>query len=188
MPKLVVFNQVTLDGYFSGLDGDYSWAYRPGSQDAEWQAFVQGNASGGGVLLFGRKTYDLMASWWPTPQAAAAMPAVAERMNGLQKIVFSRTLKTVSWQNSRLVSTDLAEEIGRLKSTPGPDMAILGSGNLVAQLAEAGLVDEFQVVINPVVIGAGRTMFEGVSRRLMLRRTNERAFGNGNVVVCYQPA
>lgn len=188
MPKLTVFNQVTLDGYFSGTDGDYSWAHRPGNQDPEWLAFVQENARGGGRLLFGRKTYQIMANWWPTPQAAAAMPAVAERMNGLEKVVFSRTLKEASWRNTRLVGTSLTDEIRRMKADNGPDMAILGSGSIVGQLAEAGLVDQFQVAINPVVLGSGRTMFSGVTHRLDLRRTSVRNFGNGNVVVCYEPA
>ena len=86
LPKLHVFNQVTLDGYFSGPNGDLSWAHK---QDPEWDKFVAGNAQGGGTLLFGRVTYEMMAAFWPTPEAAKAFPAVAEGMNNAQKIVFS---------------------------------------------------------------------------------------------------
>src|SRR6187402_2763859 len=92
--KLSVFNQVTLDGYFAGVDGDISWAHK---HDAEWNAFVQGNAGTEGPLLFGRITYEMMAGFWPTPMAAAQMPEVAEGMNKRLKLVASRTLHEVSW-------------------------------------------------------------------------------------------
>ncbi|HMA16988.1 MAG TPA: dihydrofolate reductase family protein, partial [Thermoanaerobaculia bacterium] len=186
MPRLIVFNSVTLDGYFAGPNGDLSWAHRD-RPDAEWDAFVAGNASGGGRLLLGRKTYELMASYWPTPQAAKNDPAVAEGMNRLEKIVFSRTLKRASWSNTRLVKGNLVEEVRRMKKEPGEGIAILGSGSIVSQLAPEDLIDEYQLVVNPVVLGAGRTMFEGIPEKLTLRRTNVRAFGNGNVLLCYEP-
>src|SRR5882724_1622174 len=113
MRKLVVFSQVTLDGHFAGVNGDISWAHN--KEDAEWNAFVAGNAAGGGVLLFGRITYELMASYWPTPLAAKNDPAVAETMNALPKVVFSRTLDKVSWSNTRLVKGDLAAEVRGMK-------------------------------------------------------------------------
>ncbi len=94
MRKVVVFNNVTLDGYFSGIGGDISWAHK-GSEDAEWDAFVAENASTGGMLLLGRVTYELMASYWPTPAAMKTYPDVAEGMNNLPKVVFSRTLEGV---------------------------------------------------------------------------------------------
>src|SRR5713226_8054982 len=100
MRKLIVFNHVTLDGYFVDRNGDMSWAHWV-SQDAEWNAFVADNAKGGGVLLFGRITYELMTSYWPTPLAARNDPVVAERMNNLQKVVFSRTLDKASWSNTK---------------------------------------------------------------------------------------
>ena len=99
MRKLVVFNHVSLDGYFVDANGDMSWA-KADHQDAEWNAFVAENASGGGVLVFGRITYELMIQYWPTPLAAQHNPAVAERMNNLPKVVFSRTLDTASWNNT----------------------------------------------------------------------------------------
>ena len=87
MRKLIVFNHVTLDGYFSGANGDISWAHQA-RKDPEYDAFVKDNAKGGGQLLFGRKTYEMMASHWPTPQAKAEDPIVAEQMNQLPKVVF----------------------------------------------------------------------------------------------------
>ena len=186
MRKLVVFNQVTLDGYFAGVGGDIGWAHKH-ENDEEWNTFVANNASTGGVLLFGRKTYELMASYWPTPQALKNDPLVAEHMNGLPKVVFSRTLDKASWSNTTLVKGDLTQEVRRLKQEAGDDMAILGSGSIVSQLAQAGLIDEYQIAVNPVVLGKGRTLFEGIKDPLALKLTNTRTFGNGNVFLSYEP-
>ena len=186
MPRLAVFNNVTLDGFFSGKNGEFQWA--KGHTDAEFQAFVEENAKPGGILVFGRKTYDLMRSYWPSEMALKNDPVVAEQMNALPKMVFSRTLDQATWNNTKLIKGDPVSEMRRLKSEPGPDMTILGSGSIVSQLAEAGLIDEYQVVVNPVVLGAGRTMFETVKKPLELKCTKTRSFRNGNVWVCYEPA
>jgi dihydrofolate reductase len=184
--RLIVFNQISLDGYFVDAHGDMSWAHNA-TPDEEWDAFVEANASGGGVLVFGRITYELMAGYWPTPLARQNSPVVADRMNSLLKLVFSRTLSEASWANTRLVSGDPAAEIRGLKNEPGPGMAIMGSGTIVAQLTRERLIDEYQVVVIPLVLGRGRTMFDGVEERLDLKLTNTRAFGNGNVVLSYEP-
>jgi dihydrofolate reductase len=186
MRRLISFTQVTLDGYFTGRNGDLSWAHE-GPQDAEWNAFVAENASGGGQLLFGRITYELMVSYWPTPAARENDPVVAEGMNSLPKVVFSRTLDKASWSNTRLVKGDLATEVRRLKHEPGEGMVILGSGSIVSQLAQAGLIDEYQIVVKPVALGEGRTMFEGIQQKLNLKRTKARTFTNGNVLLSYEP-
>lgn len=185
MRRLVVFNSVTIDGYFSGKNGDLSWA--KSHEDPEWDAFVEENAKSGGVLIFGRITYQMMMSFWPTPSALKLYPIVAERMNRLPKIVFSQTLEKSSWNNTKLVAADPAAEMRKMKAEPGDDMAILGSGSIVAQLAETGLIDEYQIVVNPVVLGEGRTMFEGIKQKLALKLVRSRTFGNGNVLLCYEP-
>jgi dihydrofolate reductase len=184
MRRLIVFNQVTLDGYIADRNGDMSWAHQ---HDAEWSAFVGENASGGGVLVFGRVTYELMASYWPTPLALKNDPVVAEGMNRRPKVVFSRTLDKVSWSNTTLVKGDPAAEVQKMKNQPGADMVILGSGSIVSQLAREGLIDQYQIALNPVVLGRGKTMFEGVDRKLSLKLTRSRIFGNGNVFLCYEP-
>jgi len=185
MRKIVAFNNVSLDGYFTDRNNDMSWAHgRP--DDAEWSSFAEENAKGGGVLLFGRVTYDMMASFWPTPVAAQMMPVVAERMNNLPKIVFSRSMGEPAWNNTTLVKGDLVSEVRRLKSEPGEDMAILGSGSIIAQLAPEGLIEIFQVAVIPVVLGEGRTMFDGVPERIGLRHVDTRSFANGNVVLTYE--
>jgi len=112
MGKLVVFNNVTLDGYFAGENGDFSWASKD-HKDAEFNAFVAGHAEGEGLLLFGRITYELMASYWPTPVAAKNDPVVALRINNLPKVVFSRTLEKATWNNTALVKGALAAEVRR---------------------------------------------------------------------------
>jgi dihydrofolate reductase len=186
MRKVVVFNHTSLDGYFTDANGDMSFAHNV-NRDAEWDAFVAGNASGGGMLVFGRITYELMAGFWPTPSAAEKMPVVAERMNTLPKIVFSRTLDKASWSNTKLVKSDMTGEIRKMKNEPGENMTILGSGSIVSQLAQHGLIDEYLIVVNPVALGKGRTMFEGVRAKVRLKLTRTRTFGNGNVLLSYEP-
>jgi dihydrofolate reductase len=186
MRKLVVFNNVSLDGYFAGSYGDFSWAHS-GSDDAEFNAFIASNASGGGQLLLGRVTYDIMVSYWPTPTAIKNDPIVAEGMNSMPKVVFSRTMTRASWNNTELVKGDIAVEVRRMKKAPGPGMAILGSGSIASQLAPEGLIDEYQLVVNPVLLGKGKTMFDGVQEKLTLKLTKTRTFKNGKVLLCYEP-
>lgn len=187
MGKIMVFNSISLDGYFTDANSEMSFAHNP-IPDAEWEAFVSGNASGGGTLIFGRITYELMVKFWPTPAAAESMPEVAEAMNNYQKVVFSRTMDKASWKNTRLVKTDLIGEIQKMKKEPGRDMAILGSGSIVSQLTQHGLVEEYQMVVIPVMLGKGRTMFEGIKEKVPLKLIRTRAFENGNVLLCYEPA
>ena len=185
MRKLSVFNQVSMDGYFVDANGDMNWAKE--DNDEEFNAFTSENAKGGGELLFGRITYDMMASFWPTPQAQQMLPDVAEQMNNLPKVVFSRTMEKASWNNTRLIKGDLISEVRKLKQEPGKDMVIMGSGTIISQLAPTDLIDEYQMVMIPVVLGSGRTMFDGIGENIKLKLTNSRAFKNGKVFLCYEP-
>jgi dihydrofolate reductase len=184
MRKLTVFNLVTLDGYFAGQGGDISWH----NVDEEFQELANAASNSGNTLLFGRVTYELMASYWPTPEAIKNDPIVAQGMNSATKIVFSRTLNKVDWNNTRLVKNDMLSEIRELKQESGKDLAVLGSGSIVSQLAQERLIDEYQILLNPVVIGKGKTMFEGVKDRFSLKLTKTRVFGNGNVLLSYELA
>lgn len=184
--NLRAFVLISLDGYYCDPHGDMSFAYKP-PDDTEWNDFVGGNATGEGMLLFGRMTYDLMAAWWPTPMAAQAMPEVAAGMNTKPKVVFSRTMASADWNNTTLVKDDAVETVRRWKAEEGPDMIILGSGSVVRQLAGAGLIDTFQIVVNPVALGAGKSLFSGLTQRLELLLTNTRVFGNGSVALWYAP-
>ena len=183
MRKLSVFNLVTLDGYISGAGGDISWH----RVDNEFQRYAEKNSNSGNTLLFGRVTYEMMAGYWPSPEALKDDPIIAQGMNRSPKIVFSRTLNKADWANTRLVKGDLLAEVRKLKKQSGKGLTILGSASIVAQLAQAGLIDEYQLLLNPVILGKGRTMFEGVEGKPTLKLTSTRTFGNGNVLLCYEP-
>ena len=185
MRKLIVFINVTLDGYFTDAHGDMSWAHQP---DPEWREFTASNAGSGGELVFGRVTYDLMAGFWPTPTALQSMPTVAERMNSLPKIVFSTSLTAANWQNTRLIKENIAEELSQLKQQPGPDLIIFGSGKLAASLTQLGLIDEYRIIIAPIAIGTGSPLFMDVSETLNLNLLKARPFNSGNVLLYYEPA
>lgn len=185
MRKILVFDSISLDGFFTDEKGDMSWAHR---HDEEWNAFTSGNSGGEAELLFGRVTYEMMAAFWPTAEAARMLPDVAAGMNRMKKFVVSRTLKDASWQGTTLLNGDLAAEARRLKEQRGPDLLILGSGSIVSQLTEARLIDEYQIVLIPTVLGRGRTLFETLKVRQSLGLTSTRTFKNGNVVLKYVPA
>lgn len=183
MRKLFLFMMITLDGFFEGPNGELDWH----NVDEEFNEFAIHQTSEVGALLFGRKTYEMMASYWPTESAKRDDPVVAGLMNSLPKIVFSKTLAKVEWENSRLAKGHVAEEITRLKSQSGKDLAIFGSSNLCISLMQMGLVDEFRIMVNPVVLGRGNTLFNGFGDRLDLRLLKTRSFRNGNVLLYYQP-
>jgi dihydrofolate reductase len=182
MRKLFSFNMMTLDGFFEGLNRDISWH----NVDAEFNQFAIAQLDEIGMLLFGRATYQVMASYWPTPMATANDPIVAGLMNRMPKMVCSRTLKKADWENTRLIRDHVPDEVSRLKQQPGKDLAIFGSANLMAALMQADLIDEHRVMINPVILGNGTPLFK-TNEKLGLKLTRTRAFGNGNVLLCYQP-
>ena len=180
MRKLRVFESISIEGYFTDTNGDMSWAHA-GREDTEFADWVSGNASSGGELLFGRKTYQMMEGFWPTPIAAQQMPNVAKGMNAARKYVASKTIEP-TWNNTDLLSGELIKAVRNLKSSDGPDITVLGSGSVAAQLGEAHLVDEYQFVIIPVALGSGRTVF---TKGCKLRLLEQRAFRSGNVVITY---
>jgi dihydrofolate reductase len=184
MPRLNMFNSVSLDGYFTDSSNDMSWAHA-GGDDAEFQKFVAGNAKGESALMFGRVTYEMMAGFWPTPMAAQSMPEVAAGMNRARKYVFSRNLKKADWINTTVLNGDPVREIAKLKHADGPGLTILGSGSIVKQLVAAGLIDDYQLMVCPVILGSGRTLFGGIPGRPALKLANSRAFRNGKVFLHY---
>jgi dihydrofolate reductase len=185
MRKLIVFNNITVDGYFTDKNNDMSWAH---TSDPEWDKFTAENAKSDAAFLFGRVTYEMMAGFWPTPFAIENYPDVAKGMNDNPKIVFSKTINKPGWQNSRVVKGDLIEEVKKIKNETGSDILIFGSGTIVSQLTDAGLIDEYQIVVHPLVLGSGRTMFEGMKNKVKLKLTNQRSFKNGNMLLYYQLA
>jgi len=184
MSRLIAFHFVTLNGYLNGPRGDISW-HRHGAEENEYAAQ---NLTFGSTLLFGRVTYELMASYWPTPVAIQNDPKVAKGMNEAPKIVFSRTLKKVEWKNTRLVKSNIVEEIKTLKQTSGKDMTLLGSGSILTQFAEQNLIDEYQVMVDPVVLGKGTPIFKGIEHKLDLNLTGTKTFKSGVVLLSYRPS
>jgi dihydrofolate reductase len=185
MRKLQAFLHLSADGYFTGLGGDLSWTRH--DQDPEYKQWADENTRGDSVLVFGRTTYQMMASFWPSPMALEREPLMAEKMNAATKVVFSRSLNEATWNNTMLVKGAAADEMRSLKQQPGPDLTILGSGSLIRQLAEAGLIDEFQLLITPVAIGGGRTLLEGIAKKIELDLVSSRTFKNGKVLLVYKP-
>jgi dihydrofolate reductase len=185
MRRLTVFESISVDGYFTDASGDMSFA-KEVEDDPQFEAFVAQNASGEGIMLFGRVTYQMMASFWPTPVAAQMLPEVAAGMNRRPKIVFSKTLREASWHNTTLVADDAVAHVRKLKEEPGPDLVVLGSGSIVSQLADAGLVDEFQFAIIPIALGSGRSLFETATNPVPLRLRESRSFSNGILFLKYE--
>ncbi|MFZ1083144.1 MAG: dihydrofolate reductase family protein [Candidatus Kryptoniota bacterium] len=183
MGKLYIFNFVTLDGFFEGPNRDLSWH----NVDREFNEFAIKQLDEIDVLLFGRVTYQMMASYWTTPTAIRDDPIVASKMNSLPKIVFSRTLEKIEWNNTRLVTENIAEEIRRLKQLPGKYMAIFGSSDLALTFMQHGLIDEYRIIVNPVILGSGKSLFNGIHDRLKLKLLKTKTFSSGNVLLNYEP-
>lgn len=180
MRQLNVFNFTTLNGYFKGPQGDTSW-HSHGGPESEYGVE---SLKAQNTLVFGRITYDMMASYWPTPDALKNMPEMARGMNEAEKIVFSTTLKKADWNNTTIIKD--IKEMGTLKKSKGPDMTILGSGSIITQLADAGLIDTCQIMIDPVALGDGTPMFKGLKTPLNLQLVNSRVFKSGIVLLSYQ--
>lgn len=183
MRKVFLFNMITLDGFFEGPNQDISWHH----VDDEFNEFAIEQLNEIGMLLFGRVTYQGMASYWPTEFAIKDDPIVAGLMNSLPKIVFSKTLDKAEWNNSRLVRENVAEEVSKLKQQSGKDIAIFGSSDLAVTLAENDLIDEYRVIMNPVFLGSGTSLLKGIKDKLNLKLLKARTFKSGNVLLYYAP-
>jgi len=196
MRRIVAFNRVSADGYFSAPDGNLNWVVP--EEEIDKQATQ--NMSGQGTLMFGRRTYEMFASFWPhqLDQPAGAedphspgrrppeMHAMAVYINDAIKIVFSRTLKDVRWKNSRLLGKFDPREVERIKQEPGGDIMIFGSGTIVSQLAQNDLIDEYQFVTGPVLLGDGKSLTSGISKTVPLTLVEAKPYKSGNVMLRYQ--
>jgi len=182
MAKLVAFNFISLDGYYKGADGDTSW-HRHGDEEHDYAINSMQQDS---LLLYGRITYQMMAGYWASEMALQNDPILAKAMNDAEKIVFSKTLTKADWNNTSVVS-NLIDEVKRLKQNGTKDMAILGSGTIITQLTDAGLIDEYQIMIDPVILGKGTSIFSGLKQPHNLVLTSTRTFKSGVVLLCYNP-
>jgi dihydrofolate reductase len=186
MRKITVFNHVTIDGFFTGPHGEIDW-FKVIKKDNEWETYTHGQSKSDNTLIFGHTTYEMMKSYWPTPDAIKNDPGMAEVVNNNPKMVFSKTLESVeegpNWKNIQLFHEIYPEEIRNLKEKE--DMTILGSGTIIQQFANLGLIDEYSLVVVPVILGVGKPLFKDV-KKMKLRLHEARAFKNGVVLLHYR--
>lgn len=183
MRRLATFTILSLNGRYKDENDDISWH----NHDEEALEISRENLRADGTtLLFGRKTYEAFANFWTTEQAFDAFPEIAKRMSVAEKVVFSRTLSTVTWQNARVAQNSLLEEVRQLKSSQGGGMTVLGSGEIVRQLASQKLLDDYLLLIDPVIVSRGTALFGDFEQTLQLTLRESRQLKGGAMLLHYQ--
>jgi dihydrofolate reductase len=187
MRKIITTTWITLDGFIVGPNGEMDWVI----VDEEMGTYESEIVNAADTLLLGRVTYESFAGAWPhvpdNPNASEGEKEYARRLNAMHKIVFSRTLPSAEWSNSKLVKEVLPEEITKLKQEPGGDMLIYGSASIVRTLTKHGLIDEYQLLVHPVILGSGKPLFQDIRERRKLKLFKTRTFSSGVVGLYYQP-
>lgn len=184
MRTVASFIFISLDGFYEGSNGELDWP----NVDAEFHAFAARQLNDAGTIAFGRVTYEHMDAYWPTEQAMANDPDMTRRMNDKEKLVFTRTLTDADWSGTIVVRGEAIERVVELKAASGKEILVIGSVHLTADLAQAGLLDELRIMIFPLVLGQGRSLFEGLEDRLSLSLLSMRQFDSGNVLLNYRPS
>ncbi|MCE9643054.1 MAG: dihydrofolate reductase family protein [Candidatus Andersenbacteria bacterium] len=183
MRTLYLFMMISLDGYFEGKNHDLSWH---NANNEEFQNFVAKQNATIDTILMGKTTYEMMRDFWPSEDAQTTDPLTAEFMSTTKKYVFSHEPYEPKWENAETIHEDINVRVQALKEEPGKDIAIFGSNILAVSLMEAGLVDEFRIMINPIAIGAGTPLFHGITKPLQLSLTATTQFQSGNVLTIYK--
>jgi dihydrofolate reductase len=181
MARLIMWNLTTLDGFIEGPGRDISWHNDVWGDELEQLSIEQGRAAG--ALMFGRVTYELMAGYWPT-----ASGEIADFMNALPKVVFSRTLKTSPWNNTQIFNDNVPETVARLKRETAKDIYVFGSADLASTLISQDLIDEFRIGVAPVLLGNGTPLFKPSSKQHKLKLIDAKALSVGAVIQRYAPA
>ncbi|GAK11210.1 dihydrofolate reductase family protein [Geomicrobium sp. JCM 19039] len=184
MRKIISQMMISLDGFIEGLNQELNWHH----VDDEYHKYTEEMLYSVDAILYGRKTYQHMKNFWPTEFAIEKFPAIAERMNNLPKIVFSSTLNDVDWNDTTLIKEKVNDYLMELKQQPGKDLVILGSSDFVSFLTNINLVDEYQVIVNPVILGGGKPYFKNITDCKLLKLVRAKVFKSGNVLLCYQIA
>jgi dihydrofolate reductase len=182
--KVIASPFVTLDGFIAGPDGELDWSVGDEAFDREQLPALLGRVD---EILLGRLTYQALAAYWPF--TSTEEDRIADLVNTIPKVVFSRTLAQAPWgqfKNARVVKGDPAAVVAQLKQQAGKDMVIFGSGRLVSELAQAALIDEYQLRVNPVVLGRGKRLFCDFKERVKLQVLDSRTSPSGVVVLHYQ--
>lgn len=185
MGKIFLFMNISLDGYVEDANHDIS-AFQ--IRDSKFEAFQQEQGKGTGAILLGRKTFEMMRSFWPTSMAEEIAPEVAKFMNETPKVVVSHKYFDPNWQNTTVVYDDIANEIAKLKAVSGSDTIILGSNELCVTLMQEGLLDEIQIVVNPVLLGSGTPLLTGLTKFSELTLNESHVFESGKVLLIYKLA
>lgn len=185
MRKILMFNMISVDGYFEDSKNSIDWH----TVDDEFNEFaIHQQGKDFDTLLFGRKTYDLFESFWPTiseqPNVSKEDVEIGRQIDEKRKIVVSKTRKSVTWKNSEILEGDLETEVKKLKEEDGGNIMIYGSGKLVRALTDLGLIDEYRIMISPTILGSGANLFDGVQQK-NLKLVSSRSFKNGNVLLTY---
>jgi len=183
MRKIFLFMNVSLDGFIEGPGHDIS-----GFQDGGNEGFSLEGGPEVDTILLGHRTYEMMQSFWPTPQAEQAMPDVAKFMNEKLKLAVSHQPFEPGWKKVSVISADVIAQLKQLKAGPGKAIIIFGSNTLCVSLIQAGLIDEFQLLLNPVVLGAGTSLFAGLPEKAAFRLKGSHTFESGKVLLTYEPA
>lgn len=182
MRKVIASINISIDGYCD---------HTVGIADEEIHDHFANMLHQAGILLYGRTTYQMMESYWPTlvahPSGERHMDDFAKAIDRVPKLLFSRTLKKVNWKTTTLATKSLAEEIQALKQQPGKDIYV-GSPSLISECFQKNLADEYQLVVHPVIAGKGLTLFQNVAEQSILKLTNTKRFGSGAILLSYQPA
>lgn len=187
--RLIASEFVTLDGVMEAPghephpDGKNAWALRHSAEDQ--QRYKIDEAFQAGAILLGRVTYEIFAAFWPT---APKDEGFADRMNSIPKYVVSRTMKTAAWQNTTILGGNLVEEITELKNQPGGDILLYGSAELLNSLIRHDLIDEFRIMVFPVMLGSGKRLFAEATDTTHLQLVDTRTFQSGVTLLTYQPA
>ena len=185
MRKVIMFNRISIDGFFAGPNGEsHEWFINDPKVDKAAHKMMQPD-----TVLFGRVTYQIFENHWPKVAKDKTAPkearATGKELNKMTKLVFSKTLNEVNWENTELIQGDLIEEVRKLKQGDGPDMVIFGSGTIVQQLTDKGLIDEYIFVVTPVILGAGKSFFKDV-KKLSIKLLGTKDFNSGNVILHYE--
>lgn len=186
MRRLIASTFLSLDGFTVGQNEDMGWVMN--NFNEEMGKYAGDLMSSMDAILLGRVTYQIMINFWPANTEATAPGA--DKMNNTPKVVFSRTLDKADWgkyKNVRVVKDNVAQETAKLKQQPGKNMVIYGSANLVQGLTRLGLIDEYQILVHPILLGAGKPLFAGLSQPVNLKLTKSETYRNGVVVLYYQP-
>lgn len=184
MRTLASFIFISLDGFYEGPNGELDWPV----VDQEFNDFAARQLDEAGAIGFGRATYEHMAAYWPTEQAMVNDPAITTRMNEKPKLVFSTTLTEADWSGTTVVRGEATAHVPAIKAAAGEELLVIGSAHLTASLARAGLLDELRIMVCPIVLGRGRSLFEDLKDRVSLTLLRVRRFDSGNLVLTYRPA